>query len=97
MPVPTRSLFDQEHEDFRDTVRGFIENEVAPHVEQWEHAEIIDRSMWLAAGKSGLLGLSAPEELGGGGTDDLRFHMIIQEEMARCGHASVAVSFAMQN
>jgi alkylation response protein AidB-like acyl-CoA dehydrogenase len=92
-----RPLYDQEHEDFRATVRAFVEHEVAPYAEKWETAEIIDRSMWLAAGKAGLLGLTAPEALGGGGTDDIRFHMIIQEELARCGHASVAVSFAMQN
>ncbi|WP_280295713.1 acyl-CoA dehydrogenase family protein [Nocardia abscessus] len=97
MPMLSRQVFDQEHEEFRSTVRAFIQHEVGPHLEEWEAAGIIERSMWLAAGKAGLLGLSAPEELGGGGTDDIRFHMIIQEEMARCGHASVAVSFAMQN
>jgi len=97
MQTISRSIYDQEHEDFRGTVRAFIQSEVAPHVEEWEVAGIIDRSMWLAAGKAGLLGLNAPEALGGGGIDDLRFHMIVQEEMARCGHASVAVSFAMQN
>jgi long-chain-acyl-CoA dehydrogenase len=97
MPMLSRSIYEREHEDFRGTVRNFIQTEVAPHVEEWEASGIIERSMWLAAGKAGLLGLSAPAELGGGGTDDPRFHMIVQEEMARCGHASVAVSFAMQN
>ncbi|MFW6868058.1 acyl-CoA dehydrogenase family protein [Nocardioides sp. CPCC 206347] len=97
MSTLPRSIYDQEHDDFRGTVRAFIKNEVSPHAAQWEEEGIIDRSMWLAAGKAGLLGLNAPDELGGGGIDDIRFPMIVQEELAACGHASVAVSFAMQN
>lgn len=97
MPVLTRSLYDQDHEALRATVRAFVRDEIEPHVDEWESAGIIGRSMWLAAGKAGLLGLTAPEELGGGGVDDIRFHMIIQEELAKCGHASVAVSLSMQN
>ena len=97
MPTLPRSIYEREHEDFRGTVRAFIKDEIAPHAEAWEVAGIIDRSMWLAAGRAGLLGINAPEELGGGGIDDIRFHMIVQEELAACGHASVAVSLAMQN
>ena len=67
MQMLPRSIYDQEHEDLRSTVRAFIQSEVTPHVEAWETAGIIDRSMWLAAGKAGLLGINAPEDLGGGG------------------------------
>ena len=32
--------FTEEHEMFRKSVRRFIENEIAPHAEEWEEAGI---------------------------------------------------------
>ncbi|MBT6983389.1 MAG: acyl-CoA dehydrogenase, partial [Rhodospirillaceae bacterium] len=64
-----RTLFDSDHEIFRDTVRRFVEEEIAPYHAQWEKDGMISREAWLKAGKLGLLCASMPEEYGGGGVD----------------------------
>ena len=80
-----RTIYEAEHEAFRDTVRGYIESELVPNAEKWEADRIIDRSAYVAAGKHGLIGFNMPEEYGGGGTDDFRFNAIIDEEIAKAG------------
>jgi acyl-CoA dehydrogenase len=49
--------------------RTFVEREVTPHLQEWEDAGEIPRSLHLAAAKAGLLGLGFPEEAGGEGGD----------------------------
>ncbi|KAB8164625.1 acyl-CoA dehydrogenase [Streptomyces sp. 3MP-14] len=80
-----REIFEPEHEAFRASVRAFVEREVLPHHERWERAGVVDRSVWQAAGRQGLLGLAVPEEYGGGGTPDFRFPTVLAEEFARVG------------
>ena len=65
-----RTLFEPEHELFRESFRSFLNRHVEPHHEQWEHDKIVDRSVWLQAGKQGFLGMAVPEEYGGGGNAD---------------------------
>ena len=77
-----RTLFAEEHEIFRASVRKFLEREIAPHHAAWEKAGIVDRSAWLAAGAQGLLCMTAPVEYGGQGLDRL-YSAILIEEMAR--------------
>ncbi|MEV0297838.1 acyl-CoA dehydrogenase family protein [Nocardia sp. NPDC050710] len=86
-----RQIFDTEHDDFRDLVRTFLAKEVLPHYEQWEKDGAVSREVWLAAGRQGLLGLSAPEEFGGGGTTDFRYSAIIAEEFASAGTPGLAL------
>ena len=78
-------MFEAEHEQLRETVRQFIEREVAPHAEKWERERIVDRSAYVAAAKYGLIGFNMPEEYGGGGSDDFRFNAVINEEFAKSG------------
>jgi alkylation response protein AidB-like acyl-CoA dehydrogenase len=85
-------IYAEEHEEFRATVRQFIEREVMPYHEEWEQAGVVDRSVWLAAGKQGLLGISVDERFGGGGVDDFRFNAVLVEEMARAGAHGAAFS-----
>jgi alkylation response protein AidB-like acyl-CoA dehydrogenase len=80
-----RALFDDEHEAFRDAVGTFLDKEVVPHHERWEAAGIVDREAWTKAGAQGLLGLQLDEEYGGGGTDDFRYNVVLNEEMTRRG------------
>ena len=75
-----RTLFEPEHELFRESYRAFLERHVAPHHEQWEQDKIVDRGVWLEAGKQGFLGMAVPEEYGGGGNPDFRYNVIITEE-----------------
>jgi len=81
----TRTVFEQEHEDFRRTVGEFLDREAVPYHDKWEADGIVDREVWAKAGEQGLLALQFPEEYGGGGTDDFRYNAIIGEEMTRRG------------
>lgn len=80
-----RTIFEADHDAFRDTVRAFLEKEVAPHHEQWEKDSIVPREVWTKAGDQGLLGFMMPEELGGGGIDDFRFNVVLGEEITKIG------------
>lgn len=84
-----RTLFDDGHEAFRETVRRFIAKEVAPYYSQWEKDGIVSRDVWLAAGEAGLLCTWVPEEYGGAGADFL-YGAVVVEEMGRSGYAGVA-------
>jgi len=79
-----RTLFNSDHEIFRDTVRRFVDNEIAPFHAEWEKDGKISREAWTEAGKLGLLCASVPEEYGGGGVDRT-FSIILMEELARAG------------
>lgn len=80
-----RLIFDAEHEQFRDTVRNFMQTEVAPHGEVWREAGMVDRDIYRKAGANGLLCTWADERYGGAGIDDFRFEQIIIEENMRHG------------
>jgi acyl-CoA dehydrogenase len=90
-----RTLFDAEHEDFRESVRGFLLKEAVPHREAWEANGIIDREFWLKAAAQGFVAFSAPEELGGAGLDDFRFNVVIDEEVV--GTGAVGDGFSLTN
>ena len=79
-----RTLFSEEHEVFRDSVRRFVERELVPHHEAWEAASKVDRSAWLKAGEAGLLCCDTAEEYGGPGGDFL-YNTVVIEELARAG------------
>lgn len=84
-----RTIFDADHESFRDTVRTFCEKEIAPHHDQWEKDGIVPREVWEKAGELGLLGFMMPEEHGGGGIDDFRYNAILSEEITRVGASGI--------
>lgn len=88
-------FYESEHEALREVVRDFVAREVTPHQERWDENHQVDRSVWTAAGKLGLLGLRTPEEHGGGGVTDYRFRCVIAEELARVGAAALASGFAI--
>jgi alkylation response protein AidB-like acyl-CoA dehydrogenase len=75
-----RTLFEPEHDLFRESYRKFLERHVAPYHEEWEQEKIVDRGVWLEAGKQGFLGMAVPEEYGGGGNPEFRYNVIITEE-----------------
>jgi len=85
-----RTIFDADHNSFRDTVRAFCDKEIVPNHRQWESDGIVPREVWLKAGELGLLGFMMPEEFGGGGISDFRFNAVLQEELTRAGASGVA-------
>lgn len=90
--MTARSLFyDESHEAFRQTVRKFVEKEIAPFVAEWDEAETFPRELYKKAGDIGLLGMGFPEELGGTPCD--QFHRIVMsQEFARAGGGGVSPS-----
>ncbi len=81
----TATFFDQEHEDFRASVRAFLQREVVPFHDQWEKDGQVDREVWTKAGAAGLLCFDVDEEYGGAGIKDFRYNMIVSDEIGRVG------------
>lgn len=79
-----RTIFGEEHELFRQSVRRFIEREVVPHHGEWEKAGVVPRELWQNAGAEGLLCCNVPTEYGGQGGDFL-FSVVVIEELMRVG------------
>ncbi|MFE3054119.1 acyl-CoA dehydrogenase family protein [Nocardia sp. NPDC059239] len=77
-----RSIYDDDHDVFRDSVRAFISRNLTPRHEQMLAEKTVPRDIWKEAGAQGLLGLSIPEEYGGAGADDFRFNAIVAEEVS---------------
>jgi len=92
-----RKLFEDEHDQFRDSVRRFIAAELAPHHDEWERAGIVDRAMFTKAGANGFLAMSAPQQYGGGGVDDFRYNLVIAEEVQRGGVNAAGLGWTLHN
>ncbi|HRQ37469.1 MAG TPA: acyl-CoA dehydrogenase family protein [Chloroflexota bacterium] len=90
-----RTLFDDEHLMFREAVRRFVEKEVRPYHEQWEHDGIVPRELWLKAGAAGFLAMAVPEEYGGLGLADFCYNVVLTEELTRAGASGVG--FGLHN
>ncbi|MGB4227988.1 MAG: acyl-CoA dehydrogenase family protein [Candidatus Dechloromonas phosphoritropha] len=82
MTIP-RTIFDDEHRQFAESLDRFIEVEVAPHYERYEDQGFIDREVWLKAGQSGYLCTSMPEEYGGAGADKLYSVVLFEQPVRR--------------
>jgi alkylation response protein AidB-like acyl-CoA dehydrogenase len=89
------SLYEPEHDEFRDMVRGWAEKNIAPFHAQWEKDGIVPRDVWLSGGKQGLLGIDMEEQYGGAGVNDFRYHAVLDEEMVRIGASGVG--FGLHN
>lgn len=63
----------QDHEDFRKVVRDFAEQEVAPHIEQWDRDHHFPSHLVPQMGDLGLFGMVVPEEYGGAGLEEGAF------------------------
>ncbi|MGH2694245.1 MAG: acyl-CoA dehydrogenase family protein [Actinomycetota bacterium] len=87
--------FSEEHEQLRATIRSFVENELAPYAQEWEEKYDFPDRVFRRMGELGFLGLSYPEEYGGGGGDYL-CNIVLAEEMTRCGSGGVAMAVAVQ-
>ena len=86
-----RTLFNADHESFRDSFKKFLNKEVAPFHADWEEQGYVDRAVWNKAGENGFLCTSMPEEYGGAGADKL-FSVIEMEELGRSGFSGIGYS-----
>ena len=94
--ISNRAVYSDEHEMFRDAVRGFVKAEITPHFERWEDAGIVDRSLWSAAGSAGLLCPSVAEAYGGVG-GSFKHNAVIGEEIAYAGYAGPIANFSVHS
>ena len=79
-----RTIFEPEHEQFRETARRFMQDKVAPFHAQWEKDGKVSREVWRQAGEAGLLCATVPEAYGGPGASFL-YSAVVLEEQARAG------------
>ncbi|MDF0749615.1 acyl-CoA dehydrogenase family protein [Marinobacter sp. 71-i] len=90
--MQNRSIYNSDHELFRDNVRRFFRAELEPNIEQWEEEGVVPRSLWEKAAENGFLCCGVPEEYGGPGADFL-YNMVLSEETGYAvGGASVGFS-----
>jgi acyl-CoA dehydrogenase len=89
--VASAGMFDESHQMFRQAVRAFVDKEVAPHIDEWEEAGQIPKSIWPRLGAQGFLGLEYDEKYGGAGADFLTT-AVLCEELARSRCASLAMA-----
>ncbi len=78
-----RNIYGPDHEAFRESVREFVERNLKPVAEQMIKDKVIERGIWIEAGKQGFFGLNIPEEYGGAGIDDYRFNAVFGEEISK--------------
>jgi acyl-CoA dehydrogenase len=81
-----RTLFNADHEAFRDSFRRFTEKEIAPFHAEWEEQGYVDREVWRKAGANGFLCMTLPEQYGGAGVDKL--YSVVQMEELSAGFYS---------
>ncbi len=84
-------IWNEQHEMFRQAVRSFVDREVAPHIDEWEAAGQIPKSIWPRMGALCFLGVEYDEKYGGGGADFLTT-AVLCEEMARSRSMSLAMA-----
>ncbi|WP_067473134.1 acyl-CoA dehydrogenase family protein [Actinomadura hibisca] len=80
-----RTVFNEDHEAFRETIRDFIAAEVTPVYEQWEQAGHPPRDFYNKLGELGVFGIQVPEEYGGAGETSFKYQLVVSEECARAG------------
>ena len=90
------SIDHAELELFRDNVKRFLENEIRPHYEQWEKDSWMPREIWNKLGENGLLCVDQPEQYGGVGVP-FQYSMVILNEMAKMGLASLATGVSVHS
>ena len=86
-------IFTEEHDRLRESIRRFVQKELAPHAEEWEETTFPD-SVIRRMGELGFLGLSVPEQYGGQG-GDYYANLVLAEEMAGAHSGGLAMGVAV--
>src|SRR5256885_12065787 len=86
-------IFNDEHEQLRESIRNFATKELAPHADEWEETTFPD---WVfrRMGELGFLGLSYPEEYGGQG-GDYYSNLVLAEEIGHSNPGGLAMGVAV--
>ena len=92
-----RTHFGDEHRLFRESIGAFVAQEIVPNADEWDQAGVVDRDLWLEAGKHGFLAYAAPEEYGGADADDFRYNQVLVEELCAAGVFAAGTGFTLHN
>ncbi len=87
--------FTPEQRMFRQTIRRFVEEEINPHVDEWEEEGAFPaHELFKKMGDLGFLGLTYPEEYGGLGLD-FWYTVIFCEELGRAHCSGVPMGITV--
>lgn len=90
-PRPLPHYFSPEHEQYRSSLREFVDHNIAPFVSAWDEAETFPRELYRSFGELGALGVGYDEALGGTPAD-IFYQLITSEEVARAGCGGISAS-----
>lgn len=75
--------FNETHNMARATAKRFVDQEVLPHINEWEESGTFPREVYQRAAATGLLGIGHPVEYGGTGEQDVFLKVAVSEELMR--------------
>lgn len=85
-------FYNEDHDAYRQVVRQFTQNEIAPYVHEWDLAGEVPRELYKKAGAIGLFGDGFDAEYGGHGQRDALMRLVIMQELCRAGSGGVVAS-----
>jgi long-chain-acyl-CoA dehydrogenase len=92
LDIGSRSIFDEDRDIFRSSVRRFMRDELAPAHQKYEEQGHVDRSLWNRLGEQGYLGIAIPAEVGGiGGTFKDEAIVLEEQAYAHCHAPAITV------
>jgi alkylation response protein AidB-like acyl-CoA dehydrogenase len=80
-----RTVYTDEHEAFRQTIRDFLSKEVVPDYDAWLQAGMVPKELYRKLGDLGYFGIEVPQEYGGAGVSGFKYQAVVSEETARLG------------
>lgn len=96
MYTPGEDIYgSREHQAFRETVRKFVQTELAPRAREFDQMGRIDKSLYPKMGDLGLLGIRYDPKYGGQGLD-YSFHAVFLEELTLCDNSGVSMGITVQ-
>jgi len=89
-------LIDAQHSEELELIRAsaaeFAAQHIAPHVMEWDEAQIFPKELFHEMGKLGFLGVLVSPEYGGAGMGDAEYITIVDEIAQGCGSSGLSVA-----
>lgn len=92
-----RTIFNEEHDMFRQSLKDYIAKEITPNNAEWEKNKMVSRESWQKLGANGFLCIQAPEEFGGMNIQDFRYNAIFTEELGLSGCSGPAIGYPLHS
>jgi len=85
-----------EHEELKRNLKRFIDDEINPHVDEWEAAEQFPaHEVFRKLGQLGMLGLTKPEAYGGAGLD-YSYAVVMAETLGHINCGAIPMAIGVQ-